>query len=299
MLWIIDGLIYAFFTALYTLVNQHQYINGYVLGIWRGFGIAFIIAPCLFFVDELPDFHNWLLLIFQGVLIGIYDSHIFFASARFGANSTSRFLVLSILLTTIIWWLLTPKQFLTLFENATVFITLILCLAGFCVCYWYMLNSKISKRAFFYMLPATIALALMSITTKEIAVMNQNVWFNIIYYLTVSTFISGLYNLFMLILTKPETKSCYKMITEKKVIRIGVYIISFSVVLIAAKTLALRMAPNPGYVITLLLTTPLFVFMLSSDSDYKHNFEQKAGWGMMFFLCLIMLLVNSDLGIVD
>ena len=32
MLWIINGLIYGFFTALYTLVNQKHKFNGYILG---------------------------------------------------------------------------------------------------------------------------------------------------------------------------------------------------------------------------------------------------------------------------
>ena len=52
MLWIIDGLIYGFFTALYTLVNQHYKFNGYLLGIWRGFGISFFFLPFLFFLPN-------------------------------------------------------------------------------------------------------------------------------------------------------------------------------------------------------------------------------------------------------
>ncbi len=41
MLWIIDGLIYGFFTAIYTIFNQHYKLNAYLLGMWRGWGIAF------------------------------------------------------------------------------------------------------------------------------------------------------------------------------------------------------------------------------------------------------------------
>ena len=48
MLWIINGLIYGFFTALYTLANQKAKLNGYILGIWRGFGIAIIFTPHIF-----------------------------------------------------------------------------------------------------------------------------------------------------------------------------------------------------------------------------------------------------------
>ena len=50
MLWIINGLLYGFFTALYTLVNQRHKFNGYVLGIWRGFGVALIFMPFLLFL---------------------------------------------------------------------------------------------------------------------------------------------------------------------------------------------------------------------------------------------------------
>ena len=78
MLWIINGLVYGFFTALYTLVNQRNKINGYVLGIWRGFGIALLFLPFLFFLPLQTSAYNWFLLIFQGWMIGIYDSHLFF-----------------------------------------------------------------------------------------------------------------------------------------------------------------------------------------------------------------------------
>lgn len=298
MLWIINGLIYGFFTSLYTLVNQKRKINGYVLGVWRGFGIALLFAPALFFIPLLTNWYNWLLLLLQGVLIGVYDSHIFFASARFGANNTSRLLVLSVLLTTILWWALTPKKFVELFDDANIFITLILTLIGFCICYWYMLKSKITREAFWYMLPATVALALMSIATKEIAVMSQNVWHNIIYYLTVSTFISGFYNLILLIANNGK-KSLMKAVFAPQVVRTGLYIIGFSAALITAKTLALRLAPNPGYVVTLLLTAPLFVYVLSPHNKGDEKVSEKAGWAMLFFLCLIMLLVSSNIGIND
>lgn len=299
MLWIINGLIYGFFTALYTLANQKQKLNGYVLGIWRGFGITLLFAPALFFIPLLTDWHNWVLLLLQGVFIGVYDSHIFFASAKFGANNTSRLLVLSVLITTILWWGLTPYKFLQLFADANIFITLILSLAGFCICYWYMLKSKITREAFWYMLPATIALALMSIATKEIAVMKQNVWYNIVYYLTVSTFISGCYNFILLVANNKKNKSLLKIIFAPKVVRTGLYIVGFSAALITAKTLALRLAPNPGYVVTLLLTAPLFVYVLSPHHKDTGKVSEKAGWAMLFFLGLIMLLVSSDIGVND
>ena len=299
MLWIINGLIYGFFMALYTLVNQRHKFNGYVLGVWRGFGIALLFFGFLFFVPLQKSWYNWALLILQGVLIGIYDSHLFFASAKFGAGTTSRLMVLSVLVTTVMWWILTPRLFWRLFDNGSVFITLLLALFGFCVCYWYMMKNKVTKRACWYMLPAVLALAGMSVATKEIAMMGQSVWTNILYYLVVATFVSGFYN-FVLLCRKEhfDVGLAVRLVFAREVIHTGIYIVGFSAALIAAKTMAMRLAPNPGYVVTLLLTAPLFVFMLTRTRQ-SGNLSAKAGFAMLFFLVLIMILVNGNFDVTD
>ena len=299
MLWIINGLIYGFFMALYTLVNQRHKFNGYVLGVWRGFGIALLFFGFLFFVPLQKSWYNWALLIVQGVLIGIYDSHLFFASAKFGAGTTSRLMVLSVLVTTVMWWILTPRLFWRLFDNGSVFITLLLALFGFCVCYWYMMKNKVTKRAFWYMLPAVLALAGLSVATKEIAMMGQSVWTNILYYLVVATFVSGFYN-FVLLCRKEhfDVGLAVRLVFAREVIHTGIYIVGFSAALIAAKTMAMRLAPNPGYVVTLLLTAPLFVFMLTRTRQ-SGNLSAKAGFAMLFFLVLIMILVNGNFDVTD
>ncbi|MBQ9235435.1 MAG: hypothetical protein IJ184_03105 [Alphaproteobacteria bacterium] len=297
MLWIINGLIYGFFTALYTIVNQKHKFNGYVLGVWRGFGIAAIFAGAWLMVPPPEGWRSWGLLIIQGLLIGVYDSHIFFAAAKFGANTTARILVLSVIFTLIIWWGLTPQKFGQLVQNAEVFVTLLLCLGGFCVCYWYMMRAKITRRAFWYMLPATLALAGMSAATKEIAVMRDGVWVNIVYYMSVSTFISGVYNLIWLIKTENITK-IGALIFNRQVMKTGVYIVGFSLALIAAKTIALRLAPNPAYVVTLLLSAPVFVYLLGGKYE-KSDTSFKAGASMLFFLVLLMLLTAGSYGVAD
>ena len=300
MLWIINGLVYGFFMALYTLVNQRHKFNGYVLGVWRGFGISILFLPFLFLVPLQTDVKNWVLLIIQGVLIGIYDSHIFFSSARYGASTTSKLLVLSVFVTTLMWWVVTPKLFIELVRQENVFITLLLTLFGFCVCYWYMLKSKITQHAFYYMMPAVFALAGMSIATKEIATMGQDVWDNILYYLVVSTFISGGYNLIALIKNKHGNfELINKMIFNAEVVKVGAYIVFFSACLIAAKTMAMRLAPNPGYVVTLLLTAPIFVYLLSSERKNKSDISERAGFAMLFFLFLIMILLVDNFNIID
>ncbi len=294
MLWIINGLIYGFFTALYTLVNQRHKYNGYILGIWRGFGISIIFFPFLFFIPVQNIAYNWLLLIFQGLMIGIYDSHLFFGSAKFGAGPTSRIMAISVLITTILWWIITPKLFFSLAQNGNIFITLLLALFGFSFSYWYMIKSPLNKEIVTYMTPAIFALAGMSIATKEIAMMGQNVWANIAYYLVVSTFISGIYNTTMYIKTEhPDLKKFFQNIFAPQIIKIGIYIISFSTILIIAKTMAMRIAPNPGYVVALVLTAPIFVYFLNQYNKVPDNVSVKVGFIMLFFLSMLMIIINN------
>ena len=300
MLWVINGLIYGFFTALYTLVNQHYKLNGYVLGIWRGFGVSLCFLPFIFLLPLQTDAYIWALLIFQGVLIGIYDSHLFFASAAFGAGPTSRVMALTSLITSILWWAMTPNLFDKLVADATSFITLILILFGFTFCYWYMIKSTVTREVVNFMVPAVLALAGMSIATKEIALINANVWVAVVYYLVVATAVSGLYNTVLFVKhSKPGFVGFFRRVFNKKVVKAGVYIISFSAALITAKTLALRVAPNPGYVVALVLTAPLFVFALNKYHKVPDDVSIRAGFAMIFFLILLILLVNGQYGIVD
>ena len=302
MLWVIDGLVYGFFTAIYTLFNQHYKLNGYVLGIWRGFGISLAFMPFLYFFPVPESAYYWFLLIFQGLLIGVYDSHLFFASADFGAGPTSRFMAITALVTTFLWWFLTPEQFEHLLGNGTVFISLILVLFGFTVSYWQMVQSPVSQKLVRYILPAVFALAGMSIATKEIAVHSQSgVWGAITYYLVVALFVSGCYNLFFYFRT--QKKHVFKQfvadVFNRRTVWPGIYMVAFSAALITAKTLALRVAPNPGYVTALLLVAPIFVYVLNRTRKIPDDVSVKAGFSMIFFLLLLILLVNGDYGITD
>lgn len=301
MLWIINSLIYGFFTSIYTLFNQHYKINGYILGIWRGFGISIIFIPLLFFVEIPTSAYYWGLLFLQGYMIAVYDSHLFFASAKYGAGPTSRFMAITVLMTTFVWWLLTPQQFFLLINNGSVFITLILILFGFTFCYWQMIQTEVSRKVAKYVLPGSIALSGMSIITKYIATEGHSIWQGIIYYLVVATFVSGCFNLKWYILSEKNKniKEKVETIFSKKMFKVGTYLISFSTVLITAKTMALRIAPNPGYVIALLLIAPIFVFLLNKYYKIPDTIAVKTGFSMIFFLILLVLLVNGNYGIVD
>lgn len=275
-------------------------MNGYLLGIWRGFGIAAIFFPFTFLFPLPQNFYYWGLLILQGWLIGFYDSHLFFASARYGAGPTSRVMAVTVLITTIIWWLMTPHEFDKILANKTVFSLLIFILLGFTVSYWLMLKDSITKEITFYMAPVILALAFMSVITKDIAIHSSSSWSGIIYYLTVSTFVSGVYNSYLFVKKeKLDMKGYVRQVFSAPTRAAGLYIVGFSAALIMAKTIALRVAPNPGYVTALLLTSPFFVLIMNKYNRIPDDFSLRAGLFNVLFLIALLVLVNGNYGIID
>ena len=275
-------------------------MNGYLLGIWRGFGIAAIFFPFTFLFPLPQNLYYWGLLILQGWLIGFYDSHLFFASARYGAGPTSRVMAITVLITTIIWWLMTPHEFLKILQNGTVFSLLIFILLGFTVSYWLMLKDSITKEITFYMAPVILALAFMSVITKDIAIHSSSSWSGIIYYLTVSTFVSGIYNSYLFVKKEKLDMSGYiRQVFSAPTRAAGLYIVGFSAALIMAKTIALRVAPNPGYVTALLLTSPFFVLIMNKYNRIPDDFSLRAGLFNVLFLIALLVVVNGNYGIID
>lgn len=282
-MWILLSFIYAFTNAFYTTYNDTRHYNGYILGIWRGFGVSLLSAPLLLtFPIHMPPAYFTILAI-QGLLIGIYDSHIFFASAKFSSHSSSGFMTTTVLITAFLWWSIEINEFKSLLLNPPYFITLMLILISYTISYWQMMRVHINKDAETYLYPAVFALALMSIATRFIAIHGGSMYRGIVYYLTVSCFISGLYNSLMYFKTrnsltdelKPEFKD-------------GLKLILLSTILIAAKTAAMRLCENPAYVVAILLTSPI----IAATIKIRQLKPTPAFILNLSLLVLLILLVN-------
>lgn len=300
MSWIFLSLIYAIFNAIYTTFNEQHRYNGYVLGIWRGFGVSILVSPLLLTVPLINSAPYYVILIMQGIMIGVYDSHIFFASAKYGSHSCSGFMATCVLITTFMWWGIDFRELEDLIQKPHLLISLFLILCGFSVSYWQMMKVKISHRAEKYLYPAVFALALMSIATRFIAIHGGKVYTGVIYYLTVSCFTSGIYNAIMFLRNKEsplETKedmSAKAVPTRKELLFAplksgnAVWLIIFSTILIAAKTIALREAENPAYVIAMLLLSPIIIDIFKT----KQLPHSPMSLSVIIFLGLLLWLVG-------
>lgn len=293
MSWIAYSLIYALTNALYVAFNQKRRYNAYVLGMWRGFGITILISPLLLTVPLITNPAYYVILVLQGLMIGVYDSHIFLASAKYGANTASGFMATAVLITTFLWWSIDFTDLAALSQNPVQLITLFFILCAFSVSYWQMMKVHVNPEAEKFLYPAVFALALMSIATRYIALNGGTAYTGVVYYLTVSCFVSGLYNTVWFLVLKVYRPPVSSLAPKKNAIttvplKTGLWLILFSTVLIAAKNLALRQAQNPGYVIALLLISPIF----SQIIENKRLNVTPAVFLTITFLILLLIITT-------
>ena len=285
MSWIFFSLIYAIFNAVYLNYNSKHHFDGYILGMVRGFGIFLCALPfCFLFEFELSG-EYMLILVLQGLMIGIYDSHIFFSSSLYGGHSTSGFMAISVVITLISWWVLSFNDLEQLLKQKTELLTLCFIILGLTVSYWQMMKVHINSQAEKYLYPAVFSLAFMSIATRYIALSSKTPYQAVILYLIISGFVSGVYNLVLFIFYNyPKNSFNNKLIPS---LNSMLWIVFFSSILITAKTLALRIAYNPSYVVAMLLLSPLIADVIKNKS-LKLKFE-----GVVFIIFMILLIIFS------
>lgn len=269
MLWVITGLFYGLFMSFYTYINQNNKINGYILGLWRGFGVAVACFPLVLITPFEMDFTFFCLLFAQGILTGFYDSRLFFSSARFGAAGTSRILVLSILVSMILWWSMHPSVFMNLWNRPFVLAGIAFSVFLTIGSYLIMLKTPISRQLIIFMIPAVFVWSIMSSLT-QIIMQRHSLAEGIVYYLFYVTLISGFYNLFFYLKSvRPTRKEFVQQVFNQKVMYIGWLIVLFSALLIVSKSISLDYAPNTGYVNALSLTSPLWIMLYNHVINHK------------------------------
>lgn len=280
-MWVIYSFIYAVFNAMYLNFNEKRHYNGYILGIIRGFGISLIALPFLFFITTKLTWFYFSILFMQGILIGIYDSHIFVSSSKYGAGSTFGFMATSLFITLILWWAIEFDEFIKLTEFKIKFLSLLFILSAISISYWQIMKVKVKVNAEKFLYPAVISLSMMSIATRYIALWGGKEFDGIVYYLFVSCFVSGVYNLFIFhfkVKGKDVAKPC---------LNDAIWLIFISIILISAKTIAFREAYNPCYVMALLLTSPFFVNIL------KQKKIRITPYRVIFWISIVLLILYS------
>lgn len=290
MSWVLPGLLYAFFNSVVIFVNEKFELQPSLLGMYRGFGSALLALPfVLLMVPPPTDPWFWVFGCIQGIMVGFFDYRVFAASSRYGAGGTSMMTVLAILLTIVAWWFIDFHRLLSLLRDPMVFLGIVLSIAGCVGGYMKLAGSQLSKELIKYMWPAVLALVLMTLNSKNIvskATLEQST----LYYVFLIGLVGGLFNAgaYQLLDKKQDEGRFFQVFFSRKYLEGGGILLLCSVLLMVTKNLSMKTIPNPGFLNTLALTSPLWVLIINRVEKIQTRINAAAAG---FTLACIALLV--------
>lgn len=287
--WVVPGLLYAFFNSVVIFVNEKFKMQPSLLGMYRGFGSTLVALPFVFMIAPPADVWFWVFAGIQGVMVGFFDYRIFASSSRYGASGTSMMTVLAILLTIVVWWFIDFHRLLSLLHDPMVFIGIILSIAGCIVGYVKLAGGQLSKELLKYMWPAVLALVLMTLNSK-IIVVKATLEQTTLYYILVIGFMGGLFNAvaYQFLDKKQDEGRFFQIFFSRNNVEGGLLLLLCSVLLMVTKNIAMKSIPNPGFLNTLALTSPLWVLLINRVEKIQTRISVPAA---VFTLACIALLV--------
>lgn len=288
MTWVIPGLLYAFFNSVVIFANEKFKMQPSFLGMYRGFGSLAVALPFVFWIAPPTDVWFWVFAGVQGIMVGFFDYRLFAASARYGAGGTSMMTVLAIVLTIVLWWLIDFKRLLALLHDPLVFVGTLLSLAGCVGGYLRLAGGELRKSLLRYMAPAVLALSLMTLNSKNI-VARGTLEQTTLYYVVMIGAVGGLFNagMYACVDRAREKSRFWRLIFSHKNLEGGLLMVLCSVLLMITKNIAMKSIPNPGFLNTLALTSPLWVLLINQAEGIHTRISVSAA---VFTLACIALL---------
>ncbi len=253
--------VFAFFagmtTAMFVFSNQVFRLKGSLVMIYRGIGTAICLLPFVFFITPPSGINFYYLCIGNGLLIAFLDNRVINAAKVFGAENAAMLQPLSIVLEFFAWFMFMPQLLTGLMENPyrmTLIIFALLCLA-FSV--FILKQNRVSSKAFFYLLPAMLSIAIIDIQCKILMSVETNMLVNsIFYYSLITSAVAGGIN--AVIFFKNGNK-IEEVINPRNVLCVGVPIIVLMLSTYTFKNCSLHFVENPAYTMAILNLYPIWV----------------------------------------
>lgn len=290
--WWAVALFTGIINAGYVYINQIYKMPGLLLMLYRGFLVALLMLPLVLVSEPI---HNWQFYAFctaQGLAIAFNDYRFFRASKAFGAEISGSIHPLSVSVMFVMWLLITPAQLLYFLGHPLYFAAVVACLCGIIYAVIKLRRAKASARAFKYLFPVLLTLALGDILNKKSMQYGaDNLLSAIIYYSFITGIVCGTANLIVYLKNGQGLRPVFHKLNLKH----GLVISLMVIVLMIFKNLSMYLTPNPAYVSAIILLYP--VWIMSANNICLHFQAKRINYARVN-IRLLAILLGSVIGLV-
>ena len=269
--WWLVSVFASFIFAMYIFANQVFKLKGSLVMIYRGIGAAIVLLPFIPLIPGVADPKFYYLCLVQGVLIAYLDNRLFNASSRFGAEITGVIQPVSVLFGFVIWFILVPQQFWDLCQNPWRLFLITASILGIVASVLMLKKNPMSRKAFFYLLPALLTVTALDLLGKKLMDIGQdNVLGAIFYYSVITSVVAGGVNAIAFF---REGNGIAEVLRLKNLLFAGIPIIVLILAMYAFKNYSLYLSENPAYVMAIIYSYPIWILL--ANNIYSHYFTSK------------------------
>jgi hypothetical protein len=288
-LWPLTAILFSIGISVYALLNQQIKASPTVLAFWRNIGVGVITLPLLFFINLPSQPIFYVAVVATGVLSLIFDITFFKNAARLGAGVVSRLIPLGVVLTFIIWGLVSPnwrQSFLSLgiIQQGAIILALVGCTLSVMI----MKKSRYDVIALKRMMPIILSVAMIDVLTK-VAMDSAALMAGIISYICLQGLTAGILLVLYQAVVK-KTPISIDQVTKNGAWNYGVFLIIIVVFILVCKTASIAWASNPSYVSAIGLLSPFWVDIYNRFKKVPDRSNQLAGFVVVLSVAVLILV---------
>lgn len=290
--WWLVSIFASFIFAMYIFANQIFKLKGSLVMIYRGIGAAIVLLPFLPLIQGMDNQVFYYLCIVQGFLIAYLDNRLFNAANRFGAELTSMIQPISVLFGFVIWFVLVPQQFWNLCQNPWRLFFITVSIVGIVSSVLMLKKNRMSRKAFFYLLPALLTVTILDLLGKKLMDIGQdNVLGAIFYYSIITSVVAGGINA---IAYFKEGNTLSEVLRPRNMLFAGIPVIILILAMYSFKNYSLYLSVNPAYVMAIIYSYPIWILFANNVCShyFKHRtYAHPSRWVLLTMMVSIIILI--------
>lgn len=292
-MWVLFSVLASIVNAIYYIANQNVKLSASVFMVYRGIIVALMALPFLFCFKVIPAWQFYAIAILQGCITAYSDKLSFLANQKYGAETVSSILPLSVSFTFFLWLFIEPIIIFKYLQTPVRTSLIILALGGTIFALMKYRRVKVAKEVFIFLLPVIVLGAVISTCNKTImeyaadSLLGLCVW-----RVFVSSTTVGIIHL-VIYFNQHGTMS--ELLNKTNLLKNWIFI--FMPLSMICRNMAMYYSVNPSYVSALVQTSLLWVMFFNkwfSFIPFKRvslKFEKK--WALLLLFSVLLLILAS------
>lgn len=292
--WLFPSIAYSISRASHSLVNQQMKLDGRLLTICRRFGL-FLIAGILLFFIEIPKSPIFYLAVLSTVPMMIYqDVRQLDAIRKYGAGVVSRIMPLAILITFIVWGMVSPEWRHEFFARPLILQgVIIICLGVIIGTAIYQSKSRFDVRVMAYLWPVLFTSGIGSVLNKISMINASSLMGGVVVYMFIQSAGVGGHLLYKEFRDQQKNgRSERDNGFSKDYAKAGTLLIAIGFVSMTLKNIAMAFTPNPAYVSAITLLAPIWIILFNKINSVEDRAHIPAGITIVASVCILLLSVS-------